>query len=98
MMCSIGFALGIVQQDVMRPNGPEDKEVLLKMEGESVFHGDRSLPSIVGSLDFFHSKGRMMDIREKQGQLFLERKANFNREGPVLLFEAVTETITLPHS
>ncbi len=40
----------------------------------------------------------MMDIREKQGQLFLERKANFNREGPVLLFEAVTETITLPHS
>lgn len=63
------------------------------MEGESVFHGDRSLPSIVGSLDFFHSKGRMMDIREKQCQLFLECKTNFNREGLVLFFEAVTETI-----
>ena len=76
----------------MRSDGSKNGNIFIKMESESVFHGNGTFPSILNPFDFFHPEGWMKHILKEQRQFLIECLPDFMGQAFVLFLELIAET------
>ena len=78
----------------MCSDGSKNSQIPLIMEGETIFHGDGSFPSILNALDLFNPQGGVKHILDEKRQFFFEGIADLVRQGFILFFEPFAEPVS----
>ena len=84
---------GFFQQDVVGANGSEYKRAAVPLEGEPVFHGYRSFPSVACALYPLYPQGRMRHVLQQEFQLLIEGFLNLARQAVIAFFGRLAELI-----
>ena len=61
----------IAKENFMGPDGSEYNSFFFEMKGKSVFHGDRTFPPVLNSLDYLNPDRWMAHVGKKRGSFSL---------------------------